>query len=112
MLKKNTGISASNISNCCKSKYGFRTAGGYHWYFYDGYDPNITFKTSDKIKSVICIETEKVYESIKSVSNDGFNPKGVCECCCDRQQTHKGLHWMYYEDYLKQNSEDNYGEAV
>ena len=110
--QKNTGISASNISNCCNGKYGFKTAGGYHWCFYDEYDPNIIFKTSDKIKSVICIETEKVYESIKSVSNDGFNPKGVCECCCGRQQTHKGYHWMFYEDYLKQNSEDNYGEAV
>lgn len=101
--QKNTRINASNISNCCKGKYGFKTAGGYHWCFYDEYDPNTTFKMSEKIKSVICIETDKVYGSIKSVSNDGFNPKGVSECCCGRQQTHKGYHWMYYDDYLKAN---------
>ena len=56
-------------------------------------------------RKVICIETEKIYESIKSVSNDGFNPKCVCECCCGRQKTHKGYHWMHYEDYLLTNKE-------
>lgn len=35
--QKNTGIHSSNISNCCKGKYGFKTAGGYHWMFYEDY---------------------------------------------------------------------------
>lgn len=33
--QKNTGINATAISNCCKGKYGFKTAGGYHWQFFD-----------------------------------------------------------------------------
>ena len=35
--QKNTGINATAISNCCKGKYGFKTAGGFHWQFYDDY---------------------------------------------------------------------------
>ena len=29
--EKETGISHSNIGNCCHKKYGFKTAGGYRW---------------------------------------------------------------------------------
>ena len=36
---KNTGVSASSISNCCSGKY--ETAGGYMWLYYD-YVMNIT----------------------------------------------------------------------
>lgn len=64
-------------------------------------------------KKVICVETKKIYESIKSTKEDGFSPKCVSGCCNGSgAKTHKGYHWMYYEDYLKQKSEDNYGEAV
>lgn len=35
--QQNTRINATAISNCCKGKYGFKTAGGYHWMFYEDY---------------------------------------------------------------------------
>jgi hypothetical protein len=63
-------------------------------------------------KSVICMEMNKVYNSVSSTKQDGFCPSQVSACCRYEQKTHKGYHWQFYEDYLKQNSEDNYGEAV
>lgn len=63
-------------------------------------------------KRVICLETNKIYYSIKDTSNDGFSPLMVSRCCNDYIETYRGLHWMFYDEYLKQNSEDNYGEAV
>lgn len=83
------------------------------------YDPKksiIDNASVKKFKRVICLESKKVYESIKSVSDDNFSPKGVSECCNGRNETHKRCHWMFYEDYLKQinninNTGDNYGKA-
>ena len=33
--QRQTGIPNSNISACCRGKYGFKTAGGYHWKYTD-----------------------------------------------------------------------------
>ena len=49
-------------------------------------------------KSVICIETGKIYPSIGSVAEDGFIPQRVSLCCHDKAETHRGLHWKFYED--------------
>ena len=57
-------------------------------------------------KKVICVETKKIYESIKSTKEDGFSPKCVSGCCNGSgAKTHKGLHWMFYDDYLLTNKE-------
>lgn len=101
---RKTGVNSDAIGMTCNGKR--KTAGGYHWCFYDTYNQDMKFRTSDKIKRVICIETEKVYESIQNVSCDGFSPKSVSACCCGRQKTHKGCHWMYYKDYLKEISKE------
>lgn len=50
-------------------------------------------------KSVICIETKKIYPSVGSVTEDGFIPQRVSLCCHDRAKTHRKLHWKFYEDY-------------
>lgn len=64
-------------------------------------------------KMVICIETKKIYASMTEASSDtGCTISGISNCCRGVTDKHKNLHWMYYEDYLKQNLEDNYGEAV
>lgn len=33
IASKTLGISKSNIINCCKNKYGFKSAGGYKWQY-------------------------------------------------------------------------------
>ena len=54
---------------------------------------------------VICIETLKIYDSIKFTKEDGFTPRFVSECCKGKREIYKGLHWMYYDDYLLTNKE-------
>ena len=54
-------------------------------------------------KKVICLETKKIYNSIKEVENDGFSSAMVSKCCNKHLKTHRKLHWMFYEDYLKTN---------
>lgn len=35
--ERQTGINQSHISQCCRGAYGRKTAGGFHWMFYDEY---------------------------------------------------------------------------
>lgn len=35
--ERQTGINQSHISQCCRGVYGRKTAGGFHWMFYDEY---------------------------------------------------------------------------
>lgn len=51
-------------------------------------------------KSVICIETGKIYLKIKDVIIDGFTPQCVSGCCKGKQSHHKGHHFKYYGDEL------------
>lgn len=46
-------------------------------------------------KSVICIETNKIYKRINDVIQDGFNPKCVSNCCNGWQNVHKGYHFKF-----------------
>lgn len=50
-----------------------------------------------KSKSVICIETNKIYEKISNTIQDGFNPRCVSNCCRGIQDNHKGCHFKYYD---------------
>lgn len=36
-VERKINISVSQISNCCKNKYGYRLAGGFRWMYYDEY---------------------------------------------------------------------------
>ena len=68
------------------------------------YDSKKSFKENAPKKhyrKVVCLDTKKIYESIKSTKYDGFEPHGVSECCAGRNKTHKNYHWMYYDEYLK-----------
>lgn len=49
-------------------------------------------------KKVVCVETEKIYDSIGSVANDGFIPQRVSLCCNNKAKTHKKYHWKFYKE--------------
>lgn len=117
--QKNTGISASAISNCCKGKYGFKTAGGYHWCFLEEYNEEEWTiemqKIANKSDVVICIETGCVYESPHDAKmKTDINSSHIKEVCVGGKgrKTAGGYHWMFYDEYLKQKSEDNYECAI
>ena len=59
-------------------------------------------------KSVICIETGIIYESLQDVENKThINRKNVGKVCNGGKyrQTAGGYHWMFYNDYLLTNKE-------
>lgn len=71
---------------------------------YDSKASSLFHISKARSRRVICIETNKIYGSIKSASEDGFSPKCVSGCCSGAgAKTHKGYHWMYYDEYLKTN---------
>lgn len=57
--------------------------------------------------SVVCLETKEIFSTIRE-ANDKYNiPKGaISSCCRNKRKIAKGLHWMYYEDYLGSSDED------
>ena len=49
-------------------------------------------------KKVLCIETNKIYNTGREACNDtGVNWKYISDCCCGRQKSAGGLHWKFYE---------------
>lgn len=96
-------IGETNISRVCRG-IG-RTAGGYHWVYVDG-QKSVSQNTRKKI---ICIETKQVYNWWKDVSLQ-LNVDGqvVAECCKNKNpnRTAYGYHWMYLEDYQRENGDN------
>lgn len=96
-------IGETNISRVCRG-IG-RTAGGYHWVYVDG-QKSVSQNTRKKI---ICIETQQVYDWWKDVSLQ-LNVDGqvVAECCKNKNpnRTAYGYHWMYLEDYQRENGDN------
>ena len=59
----------------------------------------------NKSKSVYCLETNQMFNSIKEASEQ-FNAyrSSISKCCIGIIKTANKLHWIYYEDYLKLQS--------
>lgn len=70
---------------------------------YNSKKSSIENSSAKRRKSVICLETGKIYKFMKHTVNDGFNDSAVSKCCTGHQEVHKGLHWMFYDDYLLLN---------
>ena len=104
-VKNITGISA-----CCRGQ--IYTAGGCQWEFYE--DGNkyelkeIQYKMANRRK-VICLETQKVYDSIVDAENE-TGATNISLVISKERETSGGMHWDYYnegkeyrlEDYIKQ----------
>ena len=51
-------------------------------------------------RSIICVETQKVYESAKQIEKElGFANSNIIACCRGKLHTAYGYTWAYYEDY-------------
>ena len=50
----------------------------------------------------------KTWESTREAEREGFfDHSKIIRCCKNKQKSHKGFKWMYYEDYIKQGEIDN-----
>lgn len=53
-------------------------------------------------RSVLCVETGRVYDSIKEAAKDtGANRAKISEVCSGKRRTIGGYHWEYTDDTLK-----------
>lgn len=65
-----------------------------------------------RAKKVICIETQEVFNFIRDAAKKhNIDATNLSACCKGKLITCGKLHWMYYEDYLKLQKEDNRGVA-
>lgn len=56
---------------------------------------------------VICLETKEVFDTIEEADRKYNIPKGsISSCCRKERKVAKGLHWMYYEDYINSTIEE------
>ena len=75
-----------------------------------GEGATIMGKDNPKSRKVICIETKKVYDTLKQAQNENNINYSQISMACNGIRPHAGydhngnkLHWMYYNDYLKNN---------
>lgn len=57
-----------------------------------------------RIRKIICVETGKIYDTLKAVAEDGFNISQVSECCNNKEGvcTAGGYNWCFLDEYDKE----------
>ena len=112
-------VDASTLAKHCKGKQ--KSCGSFNgeplvWMYYKDYmaldeEEREQFRTNkleqaqpknkygQNKRAVICLETKEIYESCSYVKNN-FK-MDVQKCCGGKKKTCGGLHWMYYDEYLK-----------
>lgn len=117
-LKSNTPV-----YNVCNHKKGYKTVNGKHLFWYDEYTDMSTEEINNIIssipirhnrKSVICLNTGKIYTSINDASKETeVNKESIRNCCHHRQnnvcsKSGDQLQFMFLDEYLQpQNCETN-----
>ena len=52
----------------------------------------------DKSKKVLCVETGKVYESIREAERlTGVSHSNISKCCIGKLKSAGGFHWQYID---------------
>lgn len=52
-------------------------------------------KNKSRYKKVLCVETQKIYEYIGRVKEDGYNYAIISKCCRGLRETAYGMHWKF-----------------
>jgi hypothetical protein len=62
-----------------------------------------TYSDNPNSKKVICIDDFKIYNTMKEACERyGCSPTGISNCCTGRSKSTKGYHFIYYDEYIKQ----------
>ena len=71
-------------------------------------------KNNPSAKAVICLTTMKIFDTMKEASEFyNCNSSAICMCCsgnrksCGKLEDGTPLQWMKYEDYLKEQEQNN-----
>ena len=102
---KQLNLKGHHISTCCSGNR--QTCGGFHWCYAEDYNEEkvkelLAPKTNKHCIPILCVETNKKYESIKDAAFDiGISKTGITEYLKGRQ-SYAGklpdgtkLHWEY-----------------
>ncbi len=55
-----------------------------------------------KKKEIYCVELQRVFPYARAITEEfGWNHGDVIKCCNGNKLTFHKMHWMYYEDFLK-----------
>jgi len=96
--KKEINISSS-VLKCCEGL--INTCFGLHWKFYDENTtyPDVSLLPKPPEKKVICIETEKEYDSINNCAKDmDLFSTNIVRCCKGKAMSVKGYHFKYKDN--------------
>lgn len=61
------------------------------------------WKNHPRAKKVICVETGKVFDTVKE-AEQWLGKGGITPCCKGKNKTAGKYHWMYYDEYLKKEN--------
>ena len=105
------GIKRESVRDCCsKRQYSCNNKDGINlkWMYYDEYLKNgyTTLDAPDNNKKVICLETNKIYNSLSDTANDfNVSPSTISNCCSlnclSITKNNIKYHFMLYEYFLK-----------
>lgn len=105
------GIDAGSISCCC-NKRKLKTAGGFHWVFYDEYIEMSELEIEEVLVNVrtfpfICLDNGKIYRSWKELPYK----KGLIARCCNKLAKKEyarcsGKMFLFLKDYKKFSPEE------
>lgn len=111
--------STSTIYYVCNNVRCCNAVKGFHLFWYDEYinmtNEDILSRVNYKPirpnrKKVICLNTQKIYESINLAAKDSnVNEKSISACCNHKQcntysKDGKQFQWMFLDEYLQQAS--------
>lgn len=82
---RSIGMDRKRFQNALKSGYRIR---GYHW--------KIIGEVKEPGRSVQCLESGAIYETITIASQEtGISKSGICGACNGNRKTAGGFHWKY-----------------
>lgn len=104
---KSVNKSSKLIGMCCRGIV--ETAGGCHWAYYDEFKKLSSEQISQlksknvigkgRKKSVLCIETQIVYDSTSEASRQtGIKQSSIAKVASNKQLTAGGYHWKYVDE--------------
>ncbi|MCC8068712.1 MAG: GIY-YIG nuclease family protein [Ruminococcus sp.] len=98
--EEDTGINYRMISECCNHSRGYKSAGGYHWSFYDRDTGEYEIIY---VKKVLCIENNTVYKSCAEAARKLGISNGGCvsKVCRGTAKSIHGLHFKYVYEEVK-----------
>lgn len=111
LAEKETGTDSSTIIKVCKRKKC--SSNGYKWSYVEDFKNGSYKENTHKFKKKavkLSMENlyQETYESMREAgTQNSINYKNIHSCCSGKRKTAGGFKWMYYDDYVKLNKNQN-----